>query len=373
MYGRWGWRGRRHTSARWSSWSRSWSLHPSPAASRPPGERRLLHVRRSAVAAVIYLVLCPAALDLTAEREVVAAEGLGPQMTTTPAPDLLVVGARARRPRSVCRRDRRAPATASPRSGTAATSSPSTRVADGSCRRGVPRSCQASRTPTSTRPSPDAISFGSGSTTCPAARPISTPSRFAANHPSRPWVVGGGWAMEDFPDGLAARRTSTRSSRTNRSSSSTGDVHSAWVNSAALLAGGIEDTVDRATGASSATLEPGNRQRATRARPTRSTIAWSLPVASSGRKAILTAQGTCTRHGHHRIAERVGHALDARGMPPAASRRTVGSPRASSGHCGGTATAAWTRSPTSAASGRPPPRPCRLERTRVPPDERGRG
>ena len=27
---------RRHTSARWSSWSRSWSLHPSPAASRPP-------------------------------------------------------------------------------------------------------------------------------------------------------------------------------------------------------------------------------------------------------------------------------------------------------------------------------------------------
>ncbi len=44
---------------------------------------------------------------------------------------------------------------------------------------------------------------------------------YAAANPDEPWIVGGGWAMEGFPGGRRARRTSTRSCLTAPCSYST--------------------------------------------------------------------------------------------------------------------------------------------------------
>jgi len=74
-------------------------------------------------------------------------------------------------------------------------------------------------------------------------------ARFAANHPNEPWVVGGGWAMEDFPNGLARKEDLDAIVPDRPVFLFNRDVHSAWVNSAALLAGGItRDTVDPSDG-----------------------------------------------------------------------------------------------------------------------------
>lgn len=74
-------------------------------------------------------------------------------------------------------------------------------------------------------------------------------ARFATNHPNEPWVVGGGWAMEDFPNGLARKEDLDAIVPDRPVFLFNRDVHSAWVNSAALLAGGItRDTVDPSDG-----------------------------------------------------------------------------------------------------------------------------
>ena len=62
-------------------------------------------------------------------------------------------------------------------------------------------------------------------------------SRYAAEHPERPWIEGGGWSMDAFERGVpsAAQLDAVTGDRpailANR------DGHTAWVNTAALRAG----------------------------------------------------------------------------------------------------------------------------------------
>jgi predicted amidohydrolase YtcJ len=72
---------------------------------------------------------------------------------------------------------------------------------------------------------------------------------YATAHPALPWITGGGWAMESFPDGrptaalLDAVVGDRPASLVNR------DHHSSWVSTAALRAAGIDaGTVDPADG-----------------------------------------------------------------------------------------------------------------------------
>lgn len=70
-------------------------------------------------------------------------------------------------------------------------------------------------------------------------------STYARDHPDRPWIVGGGWAMEHFPGGIPDRRDLDAVVPDRPVFLFNRDVHGAWVNSAALAAGGIDrDTAD---------------------------------------------------------------------------------------------------------------------------------
>jgi predicted amidohydrolase YtcJ len=72
---------------------------------------------------------------------------------------------------------------------------------------------------------------------------------WAAAHPDAPWITGGGWSMEDFPGGLPHRRDLDAVTGDRPAFLYNRDVHSAWVNTAALRVLGIEDsTTDPADG-----------------------------------------------------------------------------------------------------------------------------
>ena len=68
---------------------------------------------------------------------------------------------------------------------------------------------------------------------------------YAASHPEAEWILGGGWSMADFPDGLARREDLDRIVPDRPVYLPNRDVHDAWVNSRALeLAGITADTAD---------------------------------------------------------------------------------------------------------------------------------
>jgi hypothetical protein len=73
--------------------------------------------------------------------------------------------------------------------------------------------------------------------------------RYAAEHPGRPWILGGGWAMEHFPGGTPRREDLDRVVPDRPVFLFNRDVHGAWVNSRALeIAGITRDTPDPADG-----------------------------------------------------------------------------------------------------------------------------
>ncbi|MDN4472565.1 amidohydrolase [Demequina zhanjiangensis] len=63
--------------------------------------------------------------------------------------------------------------------------------------------------------------------------------RYHVDHPEG-WLVGGGWAMEAFPNGLARRETLDELVGDRPAFLPNKDHHSAWVSSAALRAAGID-------------------------------------------------------------------------------------------------------------------------------------
>jgi hypothetical protein len=72
---------------------------------------------------------------------------------------------------------------------------------------------------------------------------------YARSHPGEAWIVGGGWAMECFPGGTPRREDLDRVTGGRPAFLFNRDVHGAWVNTAALRAGGItRDTPDPVDG-----------------------------------------------------------------------------------------------------------------------------
>ncbi len=62
---------------------------------------------------------------------------------------------------------------------------------------------------------------------------------YAAGHPEVPWIVGGGWSMDDFPGGVPGRVELDRVVPDRPVFLSSRDGHSAWVNSKALELAGV--------------------------------------------------------------------------------------------------------------------------------------
>ena len=74
-------------------------------------------------------------------------------------------------------------------------------------------------------------------------------AEYAAAHPERAWVTGGGWSMSDFPSGIPRREDLDRVVPDRPASISSRDGHTTWVNSRALdLAGITADTPDPSSG-----------------------------------------------------------------------------------------------------------------------------
>jgi predicted amidohydrolase YtcJ len=62
---------------------------------------------------------------------------------------------------------------------------------------------------------------------------------YAAAHPERPWIQGGGWSMSDFPGGVPRREDLDRVVPDRPVALGSRDGHTAWVNSRALELAGI--------------------------------------------------------------------------------------------------------------------------------------
>jgi predicted amidohydrolase YtcJ len=74
-------------------------------------------------------------------------------------------------------------------------------------------------------------------------------ARYAAAHPDREWITGGGWSMEAFPGGLPHREQLDDLLGDRPAFLPNRDHHGAWVNAAALRRAGIDrDTPDPADG-----------------------------------------------------------------------------------------------------------------------------
>ncbi len=71
---------------------------------------------------------------------------------------------------------------------------------------------------------------------------LRTIAEYAAAHPERPWVEGGGWSMAAFPRGVARATMLDKVTGSRPAYIETRDGHSAWVNSAALAIAGITAT-----------------------------------------------------------------------------------------------------------------------------------
>ncbi|HEY6012708.1 MAG TPA: amidohydrolase, partial [Candidatus Limnocylindrales bacterium] len=74
---------------------------------------------------------------------------------------------------------------------------------------------------------------------------LATVGSYAASHPDVPWILGGGWSMDDFPGGIPGAASLDRIVPDRPVFLSSRDGHSAWVNSRALeIAGITADTAD---------------------------------------------------------------------------------------------------------------------------------
>ncbi|WP_445527324.1 amidohydrolase [Streptomyces cyslabdanicus] len=69
---------------------------------------------------------------------------------------------------------------------------------------------------------------------------LSAVREYAAAHPGRPWILGGGWSMDCFPGGWPTREPLDAVVPDRPVFLPNADHHSAWVNSAALERAGID-------------------------------------------------------------------------------------------------------------------------------------
>ncbi|MGW0592271.1 amidohydrolase [Streptosporangium sp. NPDC002607] len=73
-----------------------------------------------------------------------------------------------------------------------------------------------------------------------AAETLARVAAYAAAHPGRPWVVGGGWSMDHFPGGTPRREDLDRVVPDRPVFLLNRDGHGAWVNSRALELAGVD-------------------------------------------------------------------------------------------------------------------------------------
>lgn len=64
---------------------------------------------------------------------------------------------------------------------------------------------------------------------------------YAAAHPDTDWIIGGGWALDHFPNGIASKHLLDQACPERPVFLMSKDVHQAWVNSEALRRAGITD------------------------------------------------------------------------------------------------------------------------------------
>ena len=74
------------------------------------------------------------------------------------------------------------------------------------------------------------------------AQTVSAIGAYAAQHPDRDWVLGGGWNMGDFPGGLPTRDELDAVVADRPVALTNRDYHGMWVNSRALEVAGITDS-----------------------------------------------------------------------------------------------------------------------------------
>ena len=73
--------------------------------------------------------------------------------------------------------------------------------------------------------------------------------QYAADHPDEPWILGGGWAMDDFPGGIALASDLDELVPDRPALLHGSEGHGAWANSRALAAAGIDaETPDPSDG-----------------------------------------------------------------------------------------------------------------------------
>ncbi|HET6744901.1 MAG TPA: amidohydrolase [Candidatus Limnocylindria bacterium] len=74
-------------------------------------------------------------------------------------------------------------------------------------------------------------------------------AQYAAAHPNRPWITGGGWSLPDFPGGTPRRELLDEVVPDRPAILYNRDGHGVWVNTAALTLAGIDrDTTDPVDG-----------------------------------------------------------------------------------------------------------------------------
>jgi predicted amidohydrolase YtcJ len=69
-------------------------------------------------------------------------------------------------------------------------------------------------------------------------------ARYAAAHPDRPWILGGGWSLDAFPRGEPGRELLDRVVGRRPALLESNDGHVAWASSAALAVGGVSESPD---------------------------------------------------------------------------------------------------------------------------------
>ena len=164
---------------------------------------------------------------------------------------------------------------------------------------------------------------------------------YAAAHPDRPVIAGGGWAMSDFPGGVGAREALDAVVSDRPVILYSRDYHGAWVNTRALEAAGItRDTADPRGGRIERDAD-GN------------------PTGTLQEKAIALAAEIDSRAGRRRAGRRPAggaallpqpghHGLPGRpGAPGTGRRPTSGWPQAAIWCCGCAPTSTGMRSATS--------------------------
>jgi predicted amidohydrolase YtcJ len=82
-----------------------------------------------------------------------------------------------------------------------------------------------------------------------AAEAVATVARYAADNPDAEWIMGGGWSMDHFPGGAPVRGLLDAIVPDRPVLVSSRDHHSAWANTAAIRAAGLDaSTPDPADG-----------------------------------------------------------------------------------------------------------------------------